>query len=275
MERISFSSQTLPSTVPAVEHANNGAVPGSLQVVVEQALNNSNNAAASNQEPCLAFVLVPESTPIPRCPFTMTPKSPPEGYTTIYEMKPFNGPMTVSMSGKKDISDAEAMQYLSNIPVIRGLDLDNCSELSDGVLRQIAEKCEDLFFLNLRSVDNVSKTTLRLFATRCKDLTTLCLPEQTDEATLRLFARRCRGLKGLIILSQAEDTTILDIAGRCNGLKFLYIASRKISEDTLRTLARQCDSVEKLGLPLRKIDPDTFNLFKSHSHPNSTLEILE
>ncbi|KAG0214095.1 Dynein regulatory complex subunit 6 [Mortierella sp. NVP41] len=177
------------------------------------------------------------------------------------------------LSGKTTTSpfvQSQAFRKLSQSNLIHTglehLDLSDCTDVREPVLKSLANHFPNLVSLNLCRTSGVSDTALALIVDKCQYLETVNISYCRQVTDLGLFsvAKFCRrNLRVLHLTGNLKMTnaSLLAVAKHCPHIEKLFLSEcSRITDSALEWIARSCSSTSLKELELHRCDKIMFGL---------------
>ncbi|KAF9933291.1 hypothetical protein FBU30_005875 [Linnemannia zychae] len=179
---------------------------------------------------------------------------------------------TLCLSGKTTSPFVQSQAFrklaLTNLvhSSLRHLDLSDCTDVREPVLKALPSHFPNLVSLNLSRTSGVTDTALALLVDRCQDLETVNISYCRQVTDLGLFsvAKFCRRNLRVLHLTgnlKITDTSLLAVAKHCPRIEKLFLSEcSRITDSALEWIARSCSSVSLKELELHRCDKIMFGL---------------
>ncbi|KAF9183246.1 hypothetical protein BGZ51_004168 [Haplosporangium sp. Z 767] len=180
---------------------------------------------------------------------------------------------TLCLSGKKTSSpfvQSQAFRKLTAAslvhPGMENLDLSDCTDMREPILKSLAIFFPNLVSLNLCRASGVTDTAVALIVDKCQYLETINLSYCRQLTDLGLFsvAKFCRrNLRVLHLTGNLKMTnaSLLAVAKHCPRIEKLFLGEcSQITDSAVEWIARSCSSVSLKELELHRCDKIMFGL---------------
>ncbi|KAG9063701.1 Transcription factor COE1 [Linnemannia hyalina] len=177
------------------------------------------------------------------------------------------------LSGKTTTSPfvrSQAFRKLAQTNLIhtelKHLDLSDCTDIREPVLKSMTTHFPNLVSLNLSRTSGVTDTALALIVDRCQYLETVNIAYCRQVTDLGLFsvAKFCRRNLRVLHLTgnlKMTDASLLAVAKHCPRIEKLFLGEcSRITDSALEWIARSCSSTSLKELELHRCDKIMFGL---------------
>ncbi|KAG0328131.1 hypothetical protein BGZ99_006147 [Dissophora globulifera] len=180
---------------------------------------------------------------------------------------------TLCLSGKKTSSpfvQSQAFRKLTNASMVhrsmKHLDLSDCSDIREPILKSIAKFFPNLISLNLSRTSGVSDDAVAMIVDVCQNLQTLNLSycRQVTDQGLHAVAKFCRrNLRVLHLTGNLKITnaSLIVVARYCPQIEKLFLAEcSQLTDAAIGWITRSNSSLSLRELELHRCDKITFGL---------------
>eukprot|EP00899_Mesostigma_viride_P005740 jgi/Mesvir1/15167/Mv04848-RA.1 len=149
-----------------------------------------------------------------------------------------------------DVGDAGVQAVAEHCQGLRRLTMFDCSLVSDGTLRSLAQHAPQLEALEA-SGTSVTDEGITALAQGCKHLLRLVVPEGVTDVGITQVAARCPDLEQLGVhgTHRVTDVSLTSLAAGCPRMRHLEVARcEHVTDDGISALARRCAGLRHLNV---------------------------